>query len=147
MELIIGILSGLVGAAIGFFAAKYFFTQSSQANKSSQEQRSQQEKLTGEALNHITHSKKLVDEIARQSQALQGQIQSYESALIQLRGTKDADSLPFFSAQATEFLRTKQQGAQLQPVDASFQPPDYTEAQTAVIQKAANGDVTNNKES
>lgn len=147
MELLVGFLSGLIGAAVGFVTAKYFITKSSQIDKTLQKQRLEQEKTVEAALTSIAHSKKLAQEIGRQSAALQSQLQGYEADLIQLKGLRNQDSLPFFSSQATEFLRTRKQTTQEQAVDLDFRPPDYSEVSTTIMEKAANGDRDVNKKS
>ena len=147
MEPLVVIFSGLIGAAVGFVTSKYFITQSSQIDKTLQKQRLEQEKTIEAALTSITHSKKLAQEIGRQSAVLQSQLQGYEADLIQLKGARNQDALPFFSSQATEFLRTKQQRTQEQPAASDFRPPDYSEVPTTIVDKGANDDQDGHKKS
>ncbi|UAA38436.1 DUF1043 family protein [Paraneptunicella aestuarii] len=133
MDWLVGILLVVVGAIVGFFVAKYFLTQSGKAKTKSHTEQSERELLTEQALIHVSHSRKMLEEIQRQSNALQAQMDAYEDIIIQTKGMKDGDSLPFFSDQATTFLRSKQKEVKTTSQDIGFQPPDYSQGNSGLF--------------
>lgn len=133
MDWLIGILLIVAGAIVGFFAAKYFLTQSNKAQSAAQSEKSEAELLAEQALIHVSHSRKMLEEIQRQSNALQSQMDAYEDILIQSKHSKDGESMPFFSEQATTFLRTKQKEVKPASVATGYQPQDYSEGSTGLL--------------
>ena len=133
MDWIIGLSLIIVGAIVGFFAAKYFLTQSKAEVEQSKSAISERELLTEHALIHVSDSRKLLEDIQRQGSALQAQLDAYEELLIQARHAKDGDSFKFFGDHAMTFLRNQQKEAKNNVKQAEMQPADYSSGSSGLL--------------
>lgn len=133
MDWIVGTLLLVVGTIVGFFAAKYFLTQSKSTKNESQNSISERELLTEQALIHVANSRRMLEEVQRQSHALQAQMDAYEDMLMQTKLAKDGDSFKFFGEHATTFLRNQQKEVKPSTVETGFQPPDYSDGASGLL--------------
>lgn len=133
MDWIIGLLLIIIGAIVGFFAAKYFLTQSKAEVEETKSAVSERQLLTEHALVHVSDSRKFLEEIQRQGSALQAQLDAYEELLIQARHAKDGDSFKFFGDHAMTFLRNQQKEAKSSAHRPDMQPTDYSSGSSGLL--------------
>ncbi|GEM_PF-2785581 len=142
MDWTIGALLLVVGAIVGFFIAKYFLTQSESSKKASQNAISEREMLTEQALIHVASTRKMLDEIHRHGADLKDQLDAYEDLLVNSKQAKDGESFNFYGDQAMTFLQNKQREVRAPKKEAGFQPPDYSEGASGLL----NGEQSNKTE-
>lgn len=136
MDWIVGSLLLAAGAIVGFFVGKYFLTQSKTTKNESQNAISEREMLTEQALTHVSSTRKMLEEIQRQSNNLQAQMDAYEDLLYQAKHAKDGDSFKFFGDHATTFLRNQQKAVKHNTVETGFQPPDYSDGSSGLLKNS-----------
>ncbi|MCY7294810.1 ZapG family protein [Alteromonas sp. a30] len=147
MDWTIGALLLVVGAIVGFFVAKYFLTQSNTSKKVSHNAISEREMLTEQALIHVASTRKMLDEIQRQSGALKSQLDAYEDLLVSSKQVKDGESFNFFGDQAMTFLKNQQKEAKPVSSNAGFQPPDYSEGASGLLKGGQQNQTENEQKS
>jgi len=133
MDWIIGLSLIIGGAIVGFFAAKFFLTQSKAEVEQSKSAISERNLLAEHALLHVSDSRKLLENIQHQSSTLQSQLDAYEELLVQARHAKDGDSFKFFGDHAMTFLRSQQKELKSNLHQTGMQPPDYSSASSGLL--------------
>lgn len=129
MEIFISIALLIVGAVIGFFAAKYWYGKG--ASKTSVEQAEQELKalLAQQAEHHVFQSRQFVDGVEKQCRDMREQLDNYEK-LLTPNQTEAQPAVPFYGEHASNYLRnTLNRDAKLHKASSTdTQPRDFAAA-------------------
>lgn len=133
MDWLVGISLLLVGAVIGFFTAKHFFTQSEADNKQQNAEKTEKEIFSEQASIHVTESRNLLLRIQQQCNQMQSQIDSYEELIAQQKQAPQGEQVEYFGEQAALYLRNKKKEVKAEKVSTDYQPRDYSEGSSGLF--------------
>ena len=133
MEFIISVLLVAAGAVVGFFAAKYWFTQRPQLQEEKQVELTIKELLAQQTSSHLLESRQMLATIEKQCAALKSQFDHFEANVVFDDEPEDQERLTFFGDQANAYLRNKATKAKSEHVNTEFQPLDYAGGNSGVF--------------
>ncbi|MDN4502030.1 DUF1043 family protein [Alteromonadaceae bacterium BrNp21-10] len=134
MEIIINLVLIVAGAVIGFFAAKYWFTQRSQPSSEDQAELTIKELLAQQTSSHLLESRQMLAVIEQQCAALKSQFDHFEANVVLSEDEQDdQERLTFFGDQANAYLRNKGSKSKSTHSSADFQPLDYAGGNSGVF--------------
>jgi uncharacterized membrane-anchored protein YhcB (DUF1043 family) len=125
MDWLIGILLLLVGGIIGYFVAKLVNKGSLSTATDTEKEQTIKEIMAQHATDHIQTSKQLVQNLARQTEALNQQIEAYEQLTTGMNVNENGNNLNYFGEHATSYLRTNVAPKSKDKATADFQPQDF----------------------
>ena len=129
MDIIISLALVIVGAVIGFFAARYWYGKERSQTSIQQAEKDLKALLAQQAEHHVFQSRQLIDSVEKQCNAMREQLDNYESLL-----TPNTDEqqpvVPFYGEHASNYLRnTLEQDAKLHKSSKTdTQPRDFAAA-------------------
>lgn len=145
MDWIVGVLLLIAGAVIGFFVAKYVFTQS-QSNKSNKEnEETVKEVLAQQAASHLNQSRVMVDAMMRECDKLRQQMDEYEDLLRRQTQSDDGEKLNYFGEHATAIIRNQQSAQRRQSDQSDVQPRDFSMGGSGLFDGSDNKQVVDKK--
>lgn len=129
MDILIAIALLIVGAVIGFFAARFWYTKGQSQTTVKQAENDLKALLAQQAEHHVFQSRQLVETVEKQCQALKEQLNNYESLLTPDEASQKP-TVPFYGEHASTYLRnTLNQDAKLhQASSTDTQPRDFADA-------------------
>ena len=126
MDWLVGALLLVVGAIIGFFVNKYFADKKLAAQAEKYSDSTLKEIMAQHAADHLSESRQIVDILMSKCEALNAQLDSYESVLNASHEDNDNAKLSFFGEHATTYIRHQQNKQKRKPSTAEFQPRDFS---------------------
>lgn len=126
MDVLIAIALVLVGAVIGFFAARFVFNPQGANDKAKAAETNIKELMSQQAEHHLYQTKQTISSIEQQCESLKLQLAEYEGLLSQ-SDDDNKDAFPFFGEQATTYLRNNLKGKENSKSGsvADTQPKDF----------------------
>jgi len=129
MEIIIPLSLLIVGAIIGFFAARYWYGRGPSQATIQQAENDLKALLAQQAEHHVYQSRQLIDTVEKQCEAMKEQLDNYESLLRPDEATQKPE-VPFYGEHASTYLRnTLNRDAKLHKASSTdTQPRDFAAA-------------------
>ncbi|MEW9799049.1 ZapG family protein [Alteromonas sp. CYL-A6] len=126
MDVLIPLALLAVGLIIGFFVARYVYTQPNSKQAIEAAEKNLKEMLAQQAEHHLHQTRQSLSAIESQCNSLRYQLDEYESLLSQTT-EGDAPKVHFFGEQATSYLRNNLKGKENNRITrvAETQPRDF----------------------
>lgn len=126
MDWLIGVLLLVVGIVIGFFVAKYVYTDKSESSQTSQKEQTLRDILTQQSQAHIDETRKIAGQFEHYSQALGYKLDAYEKLLNSHKTGMQGTSLSYFGEHASPFLQREDKKISRVKNTADVQPLDFS---------------------
>ena len=129
MDILIPIALLIVGAIIGFFAARYWYGKGPSQTAVKQAENDVKALLSQQAEHHVFQSRQLIETVEKQCTALKEQLDNYET-LLKPDEVSQKPAVPFYGEHASTYLRnTLNRDAKLhQATSTDTQPRDFADA-------------------
>ena len=134
MDILVAIGLVIVGSIIGFFVARFIYTQQTDNLAAKEAEKSVKAVLTQQAEHHVFQARQTLQGLKHQIDVLEDQINDYET---QTRPSDEQDDMPkmtFFGEEATAMLRNSSKVRANQPSSKSDeQPRDFANSASGLF--------------
>ncbi|MFS1701737.1 DUF1043 family protein [Aestuariibacter sp. GS-14] len=126
MEVVISLAMLVIGLIVGFFVARYIFTQEGAVKANAAAEKALKELLAQQAQHHLFQVKQSIEGLEKQCSDLKQCVADYETLL----ETDDSDAVPavpFYGEHTTAYLRNNLKGSDRvkQTANSDTQPRDF----------------------
>lgn len=133
MGFITGLLLLIAGGVIGFFVARYWFTQRQNNNTDKNVENTIKEILAQQTSTHLRESRQLIDSIEKQCSALKTQFDHFEMNVADAQQENSTNKLTYFGDQANAYLRHNSSRSKPESASSDYQPLDYAGGNSGLL--------------
>ena len=133
MDILVAIGLVVVGLIIGFFVARFIYTQQTDNLAAKEAEKNVKAVLTQQAEHHVFQARQTLQGLKHQIDVLEEQITDYET---QTRPSDDQDDMPkmtFFGEQATALLRNTHTQRTPKSTSSDEQPRDFANSASGLF--------------
>ncbi len=133
MDILVAIGLVIVGSIIGFFVARFIYTQQTDNLAAKEAEKSVKAVLTQQAEHHVFQARQTLQGLKHQIDVLEDQINDYET---QTRPSDEQDDMPkmtFFGEQATALLRNTHKQRTPKALSSDEQPRDFANSASGLF--------------
>lgn len=124
MDWIIGLALLVAGGIIGFFVARHLYSLAAKQSVVSNTEQTRKEIMAQHAEHHLVTSQQAIDQIRRQCESLQQQLDAYQASLRE-DTEEQGDKVNFYGDQAAAYLRNPLSARKRKSSSADVQPKDF----------------------
>ncbi|MDM7861847.1 DUF1043 family protein [Alteromonas sp. ASW11-36] len=133
MDILVAVGLVVVGLIIGFFVARFIYTQQTESLAAKEAEKNVKAVLTQQAEHHVFQARQTLQGLKHQIDVLEEQISDYE---VQTKPSEELDTMPkmtFFGEQATALLRNTHKQRTPKKSTSEEQPRDFANSASGLF--------------